>query len=552
MTGDVRPAPDEHGAASRESDPWDVVEVIDRLEVGPVRLEPDRVIAPYQVEQNGRVDRAELVYRYEEAVFDPGDAASLNLASMLSAQLALNYGLFSRRIVFRGPFDDADRGFLEAMAENTAREIYVKKFLEPNPFLTGDAARLPAVKRRRYLRARLEFPDALPHLRGSVWTAERHRVGILASGGKESLLSLGLLEEMGLEAHSVFLNESGRHWYTALNAHRHLKAVRPGTTARVWTTSDRVFSWMLRHLPFVRSDFAGMRSDDYPVRLWTVAVFLFGALPLLRKRGIGRVVIGDEYDTTIRLHHRGILHYDGLYDQSRYFDDELSRYYRRKSWPLCQFSLLRPLSEFLVVKTLVRRYPDLQKHQVSCHAAHTEGDRVYPCGRCEKCRRIVGMLLALDADPARCGYDAGRIDACLKALSAKSIHQETAGAEHLGFVLKKKGILSGDAKGLGQVRERPEIEKLRFHPERSPPHWIPLDLRGPLLRIVLEYAGGAVERRGRGWSPVDPHTAPEFLKEYPFEGRAGSADPGEPASGRDPDRRRGHENGRSGSGASTR
>ncbi|MFC1850101.1 hypothetical protein ACFL27_07920 [candidate division CSSED10-310 bacterium] len=124
----------------------------------------------------------------------------------------------------------------------------------------------------------------------------------------------------------------------------------------------------------------------YPIRLWTVSVFLFGALPLLRKREISHLVIGDEYDASVRTSSKGITHYDGLYDQSRYFDNSLSRYYLRKGWSINQFSILRQLSEMLIEKTLVERYPDLQTLQMSCHAAHKEGEKVLPCGKCEKCR----------------------------------------------------------------------------------------------------------------------------------------------------------------------
>jgi len=49
--------------------------------------------------------------------------------------VALNYGLFCREMVFRGLFDASDRKFLTDMLANTAREIYVKKILQPNPFL---------------------------------------------------------------------------------------------------------------------------------------------------------------------------------------------------------------------------------------------------------------------------------------------------------------------------------------------------------------------------------------------------------------------------------
>ena len=196
----------------------------------------------------------DLIYRYEEAVFDPDDPAALNLASVVAAQVALNYGLFCREIVFRGPFDRHDRKLLIEMAANTAREIYVKKFLEPNPFLVGKASSLSPEKRDNYLVAELVFPDAEPP-RSAPWETDRGRCVVLSSGGKESLLSHGLLDELGVETHPIFVNESGRHWFTALNAYRHFSAEVP-RTSRVWTNSDRVFSWMLRHLPFVREDFA--------------------------------------------------------------------------------------------------------------------------------------------------------------------------------------------------------------------------------------------------------------------------------------------------------
>ena len=125
------------------------LQVIDRLEVGPVMLTPRRLSAPYRVIRGGDSEQTEMVFRYEEDVFQPGEAGSLQLANMMAAQVAINYGLFCREIVFRGAFDIHDRRFIADMTENTAREIYVKKFLQPNVFITGDAARLPAVKRGR-------------------------------------------------------------------------------------------------------------------------------------------------------------------------------------------------------------------------------------------------------------------------------------------------------------------------------------------------------------------------------------------------------------------
>jgi creatinine amidohydrolase/Fe(II)-dependent formamide hydrolase-like protein len=516
----TQPQTDREPASGKTaSDPLSALQVFDRLEIGPVKLEPTRLMAPYRLFWDGGEDRTELIYSYEETVFDPSEPESRNLADMIAAQVALNYGLFCHAIIFHGAFDELDRRFIQDMAENTAREIYVKKFIDPNPFLSDAIRQLPVVKMQKYLRARLEFPEPpafKSRSKWQLWPADRNRHCILSSGGKDSLLSYALMNEIGREVHPIFVNESGRHWFTALNAYRYFKDSIPNT-ARVWVNSDRLFSWVLQRMPFIRKDFASIRSDEYPIRLWTVAVFLFGVLPLLRKRGIGRLLIGDEYDTTVRKITRGIPHYDGLYDQSIYFDHALSRYFMRKGWNISQFSVLRPLSELLIEKILVERYPELQRQQISCHATHKAGERVYPCGRCEKCRRIVGMLKACGADPVQCGYTPSQIQDCLTKLPQKRVSQEVAGARHMFFLLAQKGLIDAKELPAKAVKAHPEILKLRIDAKTSPINAMPADLRKPLFRIILKHCDGAVSRSGHIWQKVDVLKDPAVDATFPFE-----------------------------------
>lgn len=493
--------------------------VFDRLTVGPVNVEPRRLIMPYQLESDGEVHQTELIYRYEEDVFgSTPDVADRNLAGLIGAQVALNYGLFCREIVFRGSFDRNDIRFLKAMAENTAREIYVNKFLKPNPFLLGSAARQPIVKARSHLQAKLIFPDKLRTVAdSSSWNSSPDQHAVLSSGGKESLLSFGILRELGHETHSLFVNESGRHWFTALNGYRYLHQEHPTTTGRVWTNADRLFNWMLRHIPFIRPDFADHRADDYPIRLWTVAVFLFGILPVIRKRTIGRIIIGDEFDTSRKANFKGISHYDGLFDQSVYFDHALSRFFLQKGWGINQFSMVRTLSEYMVQNILGSRYPQLLTHQVSCHAAHTAGERVKPCGRCEKCTRVMSMLLAGGLDPRNCGYTTEQIQAVLERLIRAELHQESSVSEHVLYRLVERGEISrSDLKGK-KFRPHPEILSLRFDPQRSPLDGLPLNLRRPIYRIFLEHAPRAVKRNGRLWLEFDPMHEPSLTWPYSFE-----------------------------------
>jgi hypothetical protein len=494
----------------------------DRLEIGPVRVQPRRLLCPYTVvgaPGAGRSETFHLIYRYEEPVFRPGEPASVALASMIAAQVALNYGLFCRTLHFRGSYDRHDRRFLSRMAENTAREIFVNKLLRPNRFLTGPARGLQQARVQtpaRFCRARLVFdaPADAPRARGKLWGSPgaagraarqaRGRGGwaVLSSGGKDSLASYGLLRELGLHPQPVFVNESGRHWFTALNAYRGLRAADPAT-ARVWTNADRLFSWMTRRLPFVRPDFARLRSDDYPIRLWTVAVFLFGALPVLRARGLSRLAVGNEHDTTRRARLHGIRHYDGLFDQSLDFDRTVSRYLREKGWGVQCLSLLRPLGELGIEKLLVERYPRLLGWQVSCHAARLEGGRALPCGACEKCRRIVALLSAAGTAPERCGYRREQVRGCLRVLAERregALALEPRDARSLLMLLESRGLLPEGRDGhdggrthgsrigvAGNDGDRRAAERrllgVRLDPRRSPPQDLPPEVRGRLLAI---------------------------------------------------------------------
>ena len=44
--------------------------VIEHFKVGPVKIEPNRLVMPYTLIQNGMADTKELIYKYEEKVFD--------------------------------------------------------------------------------------------------------------------------------------------------------------------------------------------------------------------------------------------------------------------------------------------------------------------------------------------------------------------------------------------------------------------------------------------------------------------------------------------------
>lgn len=489
---------------------------IDELRVHNLRVEPRRMKVDYTVTQSdGRSETQEFIYSYDEKVFDPKQGTDLNLASLMAVQVAVNYGLFCQRLVFDGLYDATDKQFIREITENTSREILVNKLLIDNEFLKPAFRGLVHEKRERYTQAEIIFENSqFPSAKIETNTQEQDpdKYVILSSGGKDSLLSYGILNEIGT-AVPVFVNESGRHWYSAYNAY-HAMAESDPNTSRVWSNSDRMFNFMVRQMPFIRENFQNIRADIYPIRLWTVAVFLFGVLPVARKQGVKNIVIGNEYDTTMSMNHQGTTHYAALYDQSRYFDNMFSRFYQRKNWGFHQFSILRSLSELLILKILVKRYPDLQVHQTSCHAAHKEGERMAPCGNCEKCRRIVGMLSALGEDPQRCGYTPVQVEKCLHTLQAKSVKQIGTDAKHLYHLLVEGGILPKNEHTARMAKAHPEIMHLRFDNERSRLEDLPAHVREKVLPLLEEYALGSMKMRERKWESTSVQELLEAAPEY--------------------------------------
>ena len=104
-------------------------------------------MAPYKVVTGSTEDSTELIYRYEEKVFDRDDPSSLNLASMIAVQVALNYGLFCKEIRLRGPLDRADRRFLTEAARNKKYNVtpmagaihFIFDYVPPGPLAVQTA-----------------------------------------------------------------------------------------------------------------------------------------------------------------------------------------------------------------------------------------------------------------------------------------------------------------------------------------------------------------------------------------------------------------------------
>jgi hypothetical protein len=139
---------------------------------------------------------------------------------------------------------------------------------------------------------------------------------------------------------------------------------------------------------------------------------------------------------------------------------------------------------------------------------------MYPCGKCEKCRRIIGMIKALGENPGMCGYNQEQISNGLSALAKKSVKQIGSDAAHLYALLLENKLIEENDFTRKVGKKHPEIMKLRFDQERSNLEDLPNHIRAPLFNIFKEYAEGAVQRINNKWIEINVND--EYLNQNKY------------------------------------
>jgi hypothetical protein len=323
------------------------------------------------------------------------------------------------------------------------------------------------------------------------------KCGVLSSGGKDSLLTYGLLKELGATVYPLYVNESGGHWRTALTAYQYHKKHEPHTK-RVWTNIDRFYTFMLDHLRFIRPDHRKVWHDSYPIRLCIFPFYVFSLLPLFAHEEIGNLLLGSEFDDLrYEIQYKGIKHYFGVYDQHQDYDVRMNKWYTTRIPGLHQWSALRNISGLVDQRILVERYPQLARQQRSCHSCHVTNEKIYPCGRCSKCLGILLYLLANKADPTLMNYRKKDVEYFYANVGASSLKLDKDEKDQSFFLLKGKN-------GVPEVRCVDHVQKIHINPMIGDPLLYPSQFREELLKILERYTAGYCKLENGEWVPAEP------------------------------------------------
>lgn len=435
-----------------------------------------------------------LMLHYEQKL----SYAYLPLLRIAFAMPLLNYGLFAERILLQFPLSPSDLSLLNDLNKIFCRDIFVNKILRRRAdYILPEY--LPNEQTVSIQNAQPKAPiESTNVTKDRILFHGMHTksCGVLSSGGKESLLTYGLLTELKADVHPVYVNESGGHWKTALTAYRYHTKINP-LTCRVWTNVDRFYVFMLDNLSFIRPDHRNVRADTYPIRLCIFPFYIFILLPIFANRHIGNLLLGSELDD-IRIQplYKGIPHYCGMYDQHQDFDLRMNDWYNIRMPGLRQWSALRTISGLVVERVLTERYPQLARVQRSCHSCHSKKSKIVPCGTCSKCYGVLLFLMANKADPRLMGYTSSHIQSFLDNVKTTALRLDDDEKNHSLNLLFKSDATKTNTPSTNHV------ECLHINTLTSDQTLIPQRFRQPLLRILKRYTTGTYTLKDGVWIRV--------------------------------------------------
>ena len=415
-----------------------------------------------------------LIFTYSDQV-----EVDENAAGMMLAMAAINFTYFTGKLELDFPVSDNDIEIIGKYVKINNREVFVNKLCR---------RRYEFVK-KEYLPTEADITeenangatDILAPLRkdneGSVQFRPGNSVAVLSSGGKESLLTYGMLRETGAETYAFFFNESGGHWLTAKTSYEYyssnFKNVR-----KVWSNIDRFYRWAQLRLKILDFAVVNRRADDYPIQLFTFPVYVFSFIPLLKAYSISGLLLGDELDDPREMEgYRGIKHYYGVFDQTWDFNRMTSEYLHSKGINSSLWSAVYPIFGSMVEKMLIHRYHDLYLLQRSCHSCHYRNGKTIPCGECTKCMGILlfvkyaggkageigysiedGKLIIEKAERVRMRIDPDEMDFLKRSLSSQAIPENLShveGVHILPWESEKFSLIPENfRKSIGEIVEK--------------------------------------------------------------------------------------------------
>ncbi|MFH0773493.1 MAG: hypothetical protein V1922_04245 [bacterium] len=213
---------------------------------------------------------------------------------------------------------------------------------------------------------------------------------LLFSFGKDSLLTLGLIDEIGIKPIIMFMEEPHSKYE---NFHK--------------TILVRQFKKEFTHLvDFFPVSFGNIRQNNGYYWGWDIILsqYILTLIPYCFYYRTKYIFLGNEQScNSYSMHHSGFI-INPVYEQSVKAMQLLQDIPKLFSIKTHVGSIIEPIHELFITFILHNRYPNLAKYQTSCFLDNHQARKRRWCGICEKCARMYVFFRALQIDPVSIGF----------------------------------------------------------------------------------------------------------------------------------------------------
>ena len=251
------------------------------------------------------------------------------------------------------------------------------------------------LKRFYNLKPEYSYPYVEYEQASYPYEANKDKVVLAFSFGKDSLLSLLLAQELGKEVQPVYIIEHSMK-YEYKNK---IRLIQDFEKEQNITTKilDNTIS-LLRDPEHLKC------SPDEAELSWGTqnTQYSFMLLPYVRLHESSSILFGNEFTTNTLYYNDEGYEASPCFDQSSQWTNEISAMIGKITENKVNVSsYIEPFTDLLVMATLTNRYPEMIKYIMSCFGGQNERW----CHACDICAKMYLMLVAVGIDPNLAGYN---------------------------------------------------------------------------------------------------------------------------------------------------
>ncbi|MEK6938948.1 MAG: hypothetical protein AABX04_07965 [Nanoarchaeota archaeon] len=257
---------------------------------------------------------------------------------------------------------------------------------------------------QQLLNLNFSFSENAPSYQTIAPKVEESSINTLTFG-KESLLSLGLAREIGLNPVPITVIDND------LDVEFRGEKIKSFTNKHLWNLIPKLEKELNLKVNTVKNELCKLRCnvewdlDDTDLGSANVITeFLFLCLPFSYSHHSKYIVFGNENSCNKYYYSKEGVKCYAVYDQSPDWITHLNALTNILTQGKVQVvSLVQPLHEMAVAKVLYQRYPHLAKYQTSCHADELSAEENRWCHACAKCATCYVFMKGLGFNPEQVG-----------------------------------------------------------------------------------------------------------------------------------------------------